>query len=305
MSISDNTKKTYKIMFDRFKDRTDSDPKNISADKIISLVRDIYPDSDRSNIIMLSALQNAIKSDDKYNKKNILKMEKISKEITSLNDRVSSKDKKGRYNSEEMEKFVKWDDIDAAADKFISDKSEKTINRLIVGLYTILPPRRADYWNLVFKTSGDEKPQKNINLLVKTSKGLVLNIGDYKTKKTFGTIVIKLYKTYKQLEDLFNEFIKEEGLKDGDRVFESARINSANSFTKKVNSLFKKLTGKELGINMLRHSYINNFLSESRSLEERERLGLLMGHSAMTQMLYDKRPAGKDKKESDDIITEE
>jgi len=291
-------------MFDRFKDRTDSDPMNLNAEKIIELVRDIYPDSDRSNIIMLSALQNAIKNDDKYSKKNILKMEKISKHITDLNDKVATKDKKGRYSEDEKRKYVDWETIDKEATKFINDKSNKTINRLIVGLYTVLPPRRADYWNLVFKSSGDEKPEKNKNFLVKTSKGLVLNIGDYKTKKTFGTIVIKLYKTYKPLSDLFEEFIKEEGLKDGERVFQSARINSANSFTKKVNSLFKKLTEKEIGINMLRHIFINHFLSESRSLEEREKMGLLMGHSAMTQLLYDKSHKGK-KTDSGDVITEE
>jgi len=153
MTLSENTKKTYKILFDRFKDRSDvEDVEDLSPEKIIKLVKSIYPDSERSSLIMLSAIQYALKSKSgKMDKEDIFKMEKISKKITELNDVVNKHDKKGRYTKEELDKYLKWSEIEEKGQEYIKDKSNKTLNRLIIGLYIILPPRRSDYWNLEYK----------------------------------------------------------------------------------------------------------------------------------------------------------
>jgi hypothetical protein len=294
MGLSDNTKKTYKILFERFKDRSNvENVDSLSPERIIKLVKSIYPDSEKSSLLMLSAIQHFFKSE-KMNKDTIFKMEKISRKISDLNNSISKIEKKGRYSKDELKKYVKWDDIEGEGLKYINDKSNKTLNRLIVGLYVIIPPRRADYWNLEYKKGSEEKLEKGKNYLVDTPKGLIITLGDYKTVKTHGIITIKLYKSYKKLEDLFLEFIKEEGLNYGDKVFSKFRLNSSNTFSKKVNSLFSKITNRDVGINILRHSFINDFLSVPRSLEERENIGLIMGHNTTTQLLYDKKDSKGD-----------
>jgi hypothetical protein len=160
MGLSDNTKKTYKILFERFKDRSNvENVDSLSPERIIKLVKSIYPDSEKSSLLMLSAIQHFFKSE-KMNKDTIFKMEKISRKISDLNNSISKIEKKGRYSKDELKKYVKWDDIEGEGLKYINDKSNKTLNRLIVGLYVIIPPRRADYWNLEYKKGSEEKLEK-------------------------------------------------------------------------------------------------------------------------------------------------
>ena len=160
MKDAKNTVKTYNQAIKKFKEeaklKDDDDILDLNIKEIIKIVEDIYPLNDKSKVVMLSAIQRGFKDlgeDERYEKVNIKKMEGLSSEITKLNNKAKTKDKKGVYTKEEEAKYEKWSVITDKANIFINSGTEnKTEDRLLVGLYTLIPPRRSEYQSLRYST---------------------------------------------------------------------------------------------------------------------------------------------------------
>jgi hypothetical protein len=291
-----NTTKTYNQSIKKFKEKNklkdDEDILNMDASKIILLIDNIYAENEKSRVVMLSAIQNLFKNlneKERYKKENIKKMETLSGQITKYNNISQKKDKKGIYNKEELKKYVKWSEILEKSKKYLSSDASPE-NKLIVGLYTLIPPRRSEYYNLVYTSKNPNNSQKNF--LYKSDKGLILHIGDYKTRRAYGIVQIKIYKVSPELEKLFKNYIETYNIKEGDLIFSKVGINKDNSFIARINSLFGDILHNDketIGINLLRHSFINDFLKSPRSVEEREKVGYMLGHSPMMMLYYDKK----------------
>lgn len=291
-----NTIKTYNQSIKKFKEKNklkdDEDILNLEASKILLLVDDIYPNNEKSRVVMLSAIQNLLKNlseKEKYKKENIKKMEALSSQITKYNNISQKKEKKGIYNKEELKKYVRWSEILDKTKKYLSSDASPE-NKLIVGLYTLIPPRRSEYYNLIYTSKNPTNSQKNF--LYKSDKGLILHIGDYKTRRAYGIVQIKIYKVSPELEKLFKNFIEAYDVKEGDLLFSKVGINKDNSFIARVNNLFGSILHNDdetIGINLLRHSFINDFLKSPRTVEEREKIGYMLGHSPLMMLYYDKK----------------
>jgi hypothetical protein len=299
MKDAKNTVKTYNQAIKKFKEtaklKDDDDILGLNVKEILNIVNDIYPVNDKSKVVMLSAIQRGFKDlgeDERYEKVNIKKMEGLSSEITKLNNKAKTKDKKGVYTKEEVDKYEKWNVITDKANNFINAGTDNKIeDRLLVGLYTLIPPRRSEYQSLRYSTKPINQRDKG-NWIYKSDKGLVLHLGNYKTAKTYGIVEEKLYKLSPRLEKLFEEFIEKYEVKDGEYLFKKVGINNDNSFVARINRLFGRIlhSGDEtVGINMLRHSFVNDFLSKPRNVEEREKIGFMLGHSPTMMLFYDKR----------------
>ncbi len=111
-------------------------------------------------------------------------------------------------NKQTMDKseLKSWRDHSYFKRKFLDIAGEYTIDTLILGLYTMIPPIRNDYNAMKiimnedpFKFKGDKENYMTINI-----NGFFLVMNDYKTKKIYGSKVI----------DLLNDTLPTEILKE-------------------------------------------------------------------------------------------
>ena len=157
----------------------------------------------------------------------------------------------------------------------------------VLQLYTILPPIRLDWGNvIVIENAVDpEKPLKNI-LNLKTNN---LFLVDYKTKKSYGTKKIEIPN---QLMVVIKKF--QEAKKDFNITCDALLINTTNkepmkmnSLTKYINKIFKP---KKVSITLLRKMYLSEKYPVTETMRNRQEDSYIMGHSVNTQQLiYSKK----------------
>lgn len=80
---------------------------------------------------------------------------------------------------------VTWNVIVQRTRPYIEDTANDPYDRLLLALYTFIPPRRSDYWNLEWATSSNDS--KN------TLSDGTLRLVDYKTKRKYGPYVVELF----------------------------------------------------------------------------------------------------------------
>jgi integrase len=156
---------------------------------------------------------------------------------------------------------------------------------VIYCLYTLLPPVRADYVVLIIKKRLTKTLNKDHNYLItpkdKTKWKFVFN--HYKTSKAYGQTIIDIPS---ELVTIISNYIGDD-VKDGTILFEDT-IKTPNALSKKVVSIFKKLSNKIMGITLLRHSFITDYYKDgiSRRISERKEISRMMMHSYVAQESY-------------------
>ena len=149
---------------------------------------------------------------------------------------------------------------------------------VLLSLYVLMPPRRIVDYSLL-KFGKAKNADKDFNYVNKDS--IVFN--QYKTKKAYGQqtfslplelqMILKKWKTY-----CSSDFVITNRSGDNDGF-------SSNGITKMLNNIFEP---KEVSCNLLRHSYITEFLKTDRTLAECDDLAAHMAHSVGQQTLYKK-----------------
>jgi len=201
------------------------------------------------------------------------------KEITLVQDDLKLTDK-------ERKNFVRWSELKKTS------KSNKlnTYEKALIGLYTLLPPRRRELSQLLTLTDREHKLKKNLNYLILDKKNnpkkIIMN--KYKTFKSYGPYEIKLPK---QLKMLLRNHIEENGIQVGKPVFhikDKNKYHQGSNMSSKIQTILKKSTDKRISFNILRHSKIQDFLSTPKSINRKKTLAKKMGHDIMTQARYDR-----------------
>jgi integrase len=86
------------------------------------------------------------------------------------------------------------------------------------------------------------------------------------------------------LKSILGDYIIENSLKSGDFLFPH---RDTNSFSKSIVNIFKEVADKNLGVNLLRHSYISWFYPKAIGTNEKKRIATMMGTSMnMAQTVY-------------------
>jgi hypothetical protein len=250
------------------------------ADTSISKLKDQY-----SNKKTLKGYFGFIMTVFKYNpefrskhKEAYAKWEEAFKEVSN---EVMDKLKDNTPSEKQKEGFIPYDEF----------KSKRTTlpkgsdDRLIVSLYGLMPPLRADFNAVVvFKTKPKTKTveDKNYIVLNKNKKNGVLYLNEYKTSKTYGQIERHFG------SDLYQEIMDSMELNPRTFLFETRNGDpyDANTFQKYVNRRLKTIYGKPLTISLIRHSFINTMDFNRMSIREKEDLAREMGHSVSTQDTY-------------------
>ena len=195
---------------------------------------------------------------------------------------VNVKEKAQKLTSKESEKFVAWPDLVKARESL---KATGGMDYLLACLYSMTAPVRNDYANMLLLHKTPTKAQiakhkangHNLCVLLKrTGYFLFLN---YKTAKTYGDVKLKIPK------QLYDVIIQSTGGTLGDRTMLLNGMTEAYTGIK-LQRIFHAATGKDVTINILRHSYVTHMRQGEMSLAKKQELSKSMMHSPYENELY-------------------
>ena len=196
--------------------------------------------------------------------------------VRELNEATMETYKDQKLSETEKKKYVQWSFILETAKQLYADPYVSDDAKLLVALYTELPPVRNDYVNLRILRAEPETDEGNYVVLRR--KNAYIKLNNHKTAK-FSSIQNKLPPALKRR---FMEYAR-------DHPTETTLFKmEENAMSKRITRIFGRYSDKLIGVNILRHSYISHFLDKAPSLRAMEELAKQMGHSVALQQLYRK-----------------
>lgn len=155
------------------------------------------------------------------------------------------------------------------------------LDRLLVGLYTHIPPQRVDYTPMRIVGRLPKKLEDGINYLVMAKKSARFLFHAYKTAEKYGDRTIQIPPA---LFKLLCEYL---GERRTGYLFESGAIAwTEGRLATAVRRIFQKAFDKDIGINALRHSYLTAAYAGMPSLKELEGVATAMAHDVLTSQTY-------------------
>jgi integrase len=253
-----------------------------NADKVAETIKESKPNTQRNYYIVICSVLGELKKDNKKYQKLYDVYYKILTELnTTLKDQTAKTDTE---NENWLSQEVIQDKLTSKMEilkeiskkrKLNKEQFERLLDLIVLGLYTLQPPRRnIDYLNMFIltnaynaETHGTEK-----NYLDLVNKTFVLN--NYKTAGTYKTQIVPIND---ELFNIIKLYIKFRGLKESNIPFlvdyEENPIMESNALTKKLNNIFEK----KVGSSMLRKMYLTN--KYSKVMEEMKEDAKDMGTS--------------------------
>jgi len=162
---------------------------------------------------------------------------------------------------------------------------------LMLCLFVYNPPVRiGNYLNCIV-IKDEEPPDTNFNYLVINNSNYKFIFNKYKTSKVMGqqTLNIDNEKLINLLDLYFLEYY------NNSAKFFLFKINNPKLeitqtlFTETLKNFTKKVFDRSFSIDIIRHSYINDFYQRMPSVKEKMALSTMMNHSNGTQALYFKK----------------
>jgi integrase len=161
-----------------------------------------------------------------------------------------------------------------------------TADAALMGLYVFIPPRRLlDYSLMRIARRPAERLPRESNYLVLDDSGqptqLVFN--RFKTDRTFGQQVLPVTE---QLANVLRPYVH--GKPDGAVLFPNTTGEPHSNFSRVVSSTFRRHTGREVTVDLLRSAFISMALGRQPTLNARKALAHQMAHSTQQQAEYQK-----------------
>jgi len=216
-------------------------------------------------------------SHDKYFKK---KYKYLNEIIVNLNNHYESVRDDNVVSEKDKHKII----TDYSDDTIIKNinQLDNLLEKLIYGLYMLLPPRRLEYINMYITTKTAKKDSdKNYIMLTKRYPSHFI-FNNYKTSNTYGTQHINIPT---ELAKIIYNYIKFYKLKSGDKFID---LNH-NQFIKLTKNVFKKIYNIDNMTNRwLRISYATHISSLNISNNQKNNLAVQMGHNSVQSSKYRK-----------------
>ena len=211
--------------------------------------------------------------------------DKFAKELqdrlNELYKKQNEKDMEQKLTDKQEQNFVKWEDIVAVQKKLagLEDKSDsKWRQYLVTSLYTLNAPVRADYGEMEVFNKYNKKRTGN-ELIWNKSPKFIFRV--YKTAKTYGEVHIPVSKPLqKVIGDWFDH------LGGTPKYLLGATSSSPNTLAVYILNTMRKHTGKEVGVSLIRHSYITHMFPKLKTLKQKQDLSARMLHSRDLQEKY-------------------
>lgn len=208
--------------------------------------------------------------------------EVLQEKITELYKKQNEQDSKQKLTANQEKNFVKWDEI-VAVQRALASKENKTPAEmkqyLVVSLYTLQAPVRADYGEMQVFTRQSRKRKGNELIWNKANPMFVFR--DYKTAKTYGEVRIAISKPMRAV--IRNWFASLGGTP---KYLLGDTPSNPNTFAVYVQDTFRKYTGKDVGVSLLRHSYITHIFPSLHTIEQKQAVATRMLHSRELQEKY-------------------
>lgn len=219
--------------------------------------------------------------------------EDVIKQISDDNEKTSQSVKgepKQTMTDKEKENWVPLPTLKKLAKDKAGDFSIQ--DRLLIALFTQMPPARLDFGNVLIlrnpKMDDADHPigvSNNQNYVILTTKGkksstdLVLN--EYKTAKTYGqfreTLPLSVTKLIIQLPMMQSHLFQK---------ISGGPYSSPETFGVYLKSVFKRLTDKNMSVDLLRHIYLTDFRKGEKTQEKKTAIARSMMNSVAQQTEY-------------------
>lgn len=153
-----------------------------------------------------------------------------------------------------------------------------SIEQLLLAMYTLLPPVRADYYEVSINSTSSKN-----NLIIHDDR-MILTLTDFKTAKTYEVIT----HTFDSSSMLFK--IIQKSLLNNPRTYLFVNNHklpfSRNSFVVWASRILNKLFKQPMSITDFRHLYISSQVDFNKPTQELQSISNLMGHSIPVQKMY-------------------
>jgi hypothetical protein len=185
-----------------------------------------------------------------------------------------------KMTDKEAELFIPWTIIK----KTVKYQSLTDNERALIGLYTLMPPRRRSVaQHLTLANERTTMLSPNLNYLV----GRYIIINNYKTSKVFKQ---QKFKIPIGLHRILLKHIQTNDISFNSPVFPTStgKYHNGPALSTLLSDIFEKTIGKRLTFNSLRHSFIMDFLGNKKTLNQKKRMAKRLAHSVCTQAMYDR-----------------
>lgn len=217
-------------------------------------------------------------------------------ENTKVVEEIRGKPRQDKTEKEEEN----WISLPALK-KLAKEKAEdfSIQDRLLIACYTLMPPVRLDLNDVIIvrtdfideatgRPIGIAEKQNYIRIYKKSGKYYTeLVLKEYKTERTYGEFRERLPKP---ITDLILQLpVSQTHLfqKKGGGGF-----SSHETFGVYLRSVFKKLTGKNMSVDLLRHIYLTDFRKNEKTEETKQRVAKKMMNSVGEQTGYLRKETG-------------
>jgi len=213
-------------------------------------------------------------------KENIAVPDAYQRRIDELYAKMNDEDVKQQLKPKLLAKYVPFDKL-MEAQKKLADNKDKTekqwVDYVVASLYTLIPPIRNDFGDM--KVSKRRNATRKGNQLI-WKKQPVIIMQEYKTDGKHGAVELPVSKELQQvLADWFAHLGGVPPYVLGTKYGDTASL-------KLIASAFGT-TGKFIGIDNLRHAYIQHHLPAiATNTEKRRNLADRMLHTVATQQNY-------------------
>jgi integrase len=173
-----------------------------------------------------------------------------------------------------LAKMLSWSEVLALKSKA---KDLDPEDYLIYCLYTLNAPVRADYVDMLVVDKYTAKHKADVSrnyCVINKDKGYFV-FNQHKTMQTYGQVIVPIHKE-------LLEIIKETCNTDDDLLSQK----TPGDLSQIVIRIFNKLSGKQMGIGLLRHSFISEYLLKTRRIVDKDAIAKTMMHTYVTQETY-------------------
>lgn len=195
---------------------------------------------------------------------------------------LTIKYKSNQPTERQVNAYIPFDEVIKIRDSLPIGSPE----RLLVMIYTEIPPVRSDFYKTKFITQIPHTFDDDNNFIVLDKDSPILILEKYKTAKKYGVLFIDIPVT------LYNEIQYSILSKPREYLFVSNSnkpFEKENTFNKWANNTLKQVfNNKFISISILRHIYISrrDLKLEEKSGLEQDQIAKIMGHSIEQQRKY-------------------
>jgi len=200
-------------------------------------------------------------------------------EAKSIKDKINQKYESNRPTTKQETAYIDFQKVVEIRNSL----KEGTQERLLLFMYTEIPPVRNDYHTMrIYKKT----PKFDVGNYFIMNKEPMIILNEFKTDKTYEQIKITIP------QSLLNEIQESLKAQPRDYLFTSGRdnqpYNSDNTFSRWANRTLKQIFNNNMSLTTLRHIYITrrDLKLEEKSGTERKEIAKIMAHSLEQQQKY-------------------